>query len=132
MVKNIALQIKGQNMSDYKLSNGHSLTYQIVENGYYILIDGNKYLYQYEPYIPDHNLSYEENAIKQIQEIIANEKAMAEETDTFEKQLSELKDTVSTNSGGVDELGSVVSDIASALDDLAYTVSALTENNNTK
>ena len=36
-------------------------------------------------------------------------------------------DSISANQGGVDELGSVVSDLASALDDLASTVSTLTE-----
>lgn len=40
-------------------------------------------------------------------------------------------DSISANQGGVDELGNIVSDLASALDDLASTVSALTEKNNT-
>ena len=106
-------------------------TYRITEDGYFIDVDNRPMYHQYEPFIPNHNLSYEENAITQIQEIIASEKTSAEKTDTLEKKISNLNDAVSTNRGGVDELGSVVSDLASALDDLASTVSTLTENNNT-
>lgn len=102
-------------------------TYRITDNGYFIDVDNRPMYHQYEPFIPNHNLSYEENAIKQIQEIIENENASVEQANTIEKQIADLKDGISTNQGGVDELGNVVSDLASALDDLASTVSTLTE-----
>ena len=47
----------------------YNLTYKIKENGYEIYKDGNLWISQYEPYIPNPNLSYEENAIKQIEEL---------------------------------------------------------------
>ncbi len=45
-------------------------TYEITENGYYILNEGKRWIHQYEPYIPNKNLSYEENAKAQIKELI--------------------------------------------------------------
>lgn len=50
-------------------------TYEVTENGYYISIDGKKVIHQYEPFIPDKNLSYEENAKKQIKEMQENDYA---------------------------------------------------------
>jgi len=49
------------------------LYYEITENGYHIY-DRNDplfHVHQYEPYIPDHSKSYEENAISQIVELTA-------------------------------------------------------------
>lgn len=49
------------------------LYYTIEENGYHIY-DRNDplfHIHQYEPYIPDHTKSYEENAIAQIAELTA-------------------------------------------------------------
>ena len=48
-------------------------TYEVVENGYFILIDGIKTIHQYEPYIPNKNISYEENAKIQIKEMQIND-----------------------------------------------------------
>ena len=56
-------------------------TYEITENGYYILIDGEKVIHQYEPYIPDKTKTYKENAEAQIEELkAADEKAKTEKT----------------------------------------------------
>ena len=49
------------------------LYFEITENGYHIF-DRNDpmfHIYQYEPYIPDPTISYEENAIAQIEELMA-------------------------------------------------------------
>ena len=46
------------------------LTYEILENGYQILKDGNPWIIQVEPCIPDPEKSYEENAKAQIEEIL--------------------------------------------------------------
>lgn len=57
-------------------------TYEVTENGYYILINGNKVIHQYEPYIPDTSKSYEENAKAQIEELkAADERAKNEKTE---------------------------------------------------
>ena len=49
------------------------LYYKIEENGYWILDKNDPMLkiHQYEPYIPDHTKSYEENAKAQIAELTA-------------------------------------------------------------
>ena len=48
------------------------LYYELTENGYHIY-DRNDplfHIHQYEPYIPDHSKSYEENAQTQIEELM--------------------------------------------------------------
>ena len=47
------------------------LYYEIYENGYHIYDRNNSlfHIHQYEPYIPDHTKSYEENAQAQIEEL---------------------------------------------------------------
>lgn len=49
--------------------------YELTENGYYIYVNGVKTIYQYEPFIPNPNLSYEENAEKQIADMVAADNA---------------------------------------------------------
>ena len=46
------------------------LTYEILENGYKIKNDGKDWIVQLEPCIPNKELSYEENAKAQIDEIL--------------------------------------------------------------
>lgn len=51
------------------------LYYELTDNGYHIY-DRNDVLFhihQYEPFIPDHESSYEENAILQIHGIMVSE-----------------------------------------------------------
>ena len=55
----------------YKYGNS-VLTYQVFDDGYDIFRDGNLWLTQREPYIPNRNKSYEENAIAQIEELISS------------------------------------------------------------
>lgn len=45
--------------------------YELTENGYWIKDEDDELfkIHQYEPYIPDKSLSYEENAKKQMAEI---------------------------------------------------------------
>ena len=47
----------------------YNLTYKIKENGYEIYKDEVLWISQYEPYIPNPSISYEENAIKHIEEL---------------------------------------------------------------
>ena len=52
-----------------KFSN--QLSYEITEDGYDIYLDGVKWICQHEPYIPDPTLTYEENALRQCEELDA-------------------------------------------------------------
>lgn len=47
----------------------YNLTYKIKDNGYEIYKDEVLWISQYEPYIPNPSISYEENAIKHIEEL---------------------------------------------------------------
>lgn len=69
-------------------------TYEVTENGYYILINGEKVIYQYEPYIPNKELSYEENAKAQIEEMKqADENVVQEKTEIeqLKEQITDLQ-----------------------------------------
>ncbi len=59
-------------------------SYEVTEDGYYILINGKKVIHQYEPYIPNKELSYEENAKAQIAEMQEADKQSAKEQVTME------------------------------------------------
>lgn len=65
-------------------------TYEITENGYYILIDGEKVIHQYEPYIPDKTKTYKENAEAQIEEL----KKADEQTKNEKTDIEQLKQDV--------------------------------------
>lgn len=52
-----------------------NLTYEILENGYVIKNNGEVWIEQVEPFIPDRTKSYEENAKEQIQEILDGKSA---------------------------------------------------------
>lgn len=71
------------------------LYYELSEDGYYIY-DKNDPLFkvhQYEPYIPDHSKSYEENAIAQIEEL-TQEPEPAEERYTLDEAAELLASEV--------------------------------------
>ena len=79
--------------SNYSIDN-KKVSYEILEDGYKIYLDGKEWIHQYEPYIPNRELSYEENAIAQIEEIIAsheNQPTVDEQIAMLEAQLEELK-----------------------------------------
>ena len=70
----------------------NTYTYEITENGYYISINGEKVIHQYEPYIPDKSKSYEENAKAQIEELKASEEAQKEEKTQMEQMQQDITD----------------------------------------
>lgn len=47
------------------------LSYEVVKDGYDIYLGNTLWITQHEPYIPNKELSYEENAVAQIEEIAA-------------------------------------------------------------
>lgn len=67
-------------------------TYEITEDGYYILIGGNKVIHQYEPYIPDSSKSYEENAKAQIEELKQADSQNAQRKTNIEQMQSDITD----------------------------------------
>lgn len=53
-----------------KTIDNQKVFYEILSNGYNIYLGNQLWIMQYEPdYIPDRTLSYEENAVKQIDEL---------------------------------------------------------------
>lgn len=46
------------------------ISYEILENGYLINLDGKPWVKQIEPHIPFKGVSYEESCLKQIDEIV--------------------------------------------------------------
>lgn len=78
--------------TNYVIDN-KKVSYELFEDGYKIYLDGVAWIHQYEPYIPDKKLSYEENAIAQIEEICkpVKEPSVDVRIAELESQLAELK-----------------------------------------
>ena len=53
-----------------KFVNGQEISYEVTNDGYNIYLGEALWITQYEPYIPNKSLSYEDNAIVQIDEIV--------------------------------------------------------------
>lgn len=73
--------------SGYKL-NGRALKYSIETRGYTIYLDETPWIMQVEPYIPNRALSYEQNAIAQIKEIVGDTADMPK---TDSERLADLE-----------------------------------------
>lgn len=70
------------------------ITYEVLDNGYIINLDGKPWIEQLEPYIPYPELSYEESCLKQIEEIIkSNEEAeqKKQEQVSLQEQITNLE-----------------------------------------
>ena len=63
-----------------KFIENKAVSYEVTENGYNIYLGDALWITQYEPYIPNKELSYEENAIAQINEIVEGFNTPVEET----------------------------------------------------
>lgn len=66
-------------------------TYEVLENGYYIFIDGVKFIHQYDQYIPDKTKSYEENALAHIEELKAMDIEASKPHLTLEERIATLE-----------------------------------------
>lgn len=69
-----------------------NLTYEIKENGYVILNEGKPWITQLEPYIPVKELSYEENALKQIEDIRKGQEDSIQENVTLETLKARIEE----------------------------------------
>lgn len=67
-------------------------TYEVTENGYYIYINGKKIIHQYEPYIPNKSISYEENAKAQIEELKKAKEASQNKKTSIEQMQQDITD----------------------------------------
>ena len=83
------------------------ITYEILENGYRINLDGKTWIEQTEPYIPNPSISYEENAIAQIEELVA----MHENANNEQMEKEALIEQVKLQDEAINELASLVSDL---------------------
>lgn len=68
-----------------KTFNGKKVYYDILDIGYDIYLGSNLWITQHEPYIPDRDLTYEENAIAQIEDICHAQ----EENNTINEEVIE-------------------------------------------
>ena len=64
--------------TNYSIDN-KQISYEVTDDGYKIYLDGQLWIHQYEPYIPDKSKSYEDNAIAQIEEIYNGYQASLQE-----------------------------------------------------
>ena len=95
--------MKGTN---YSIDN-KQVSYEVIENGYKIYLDGQQWIHQYEPYIPNPSISYEENAIAQIEELVA----MHENAKNEQMEKEQLIEQVKLQDEAINELASLVSDL---------------------
>lgn len=71
--------------------NNKEYDYEVTDNGYFIFVNGKKKLYQDEPnHIPYPNLTYEENAQIQIEEM----KRQDEEIKKQKTEIEEIKEQI--------------------------------------
>lgn len=103
------------------LIDGQKLSYEILEDGYKIYKGGTAWLHQYEPYIPDKAKTYEENAIAQMEELVAmHEQALKEQQEKLEaeqkaeQEKAQLLEQIALQDEAINELASLVSELMMA------------------
>ena len=92
--------------TNYSIDN-KQLSYEVTDNGYKIYLDGQQWIHQYEPYIPNPSISYEENAIAQMEELVA----MHENAKNEQMEKEQLMEQVKLQDEAINELASLVSDL---------------------
>lgn len=92
--------------TNYSIDN-KQISYEVTDNGYKIYLDGQLWIHQYEPYIPNPSISYEENAIAQMEELVA----MHENVKNEQMEKEQLIEQVKLQDEAINELASLVSDL---------------------
>ena len=95
--------------TNYSIDN-KKVSYEVKENGYKIYLDGVEFIHQYEPFIPNKELSYEENALAQIEELVA----MHENAKNEQMEKEALMEQVKLQDEAINELASLVSELMMA------------------
>ena len=68
------------------------LDYKLLKNGYQITDNGKVWIEQIEPFIPNKDLSYEENAKAQIAELLEQQESAKQEQATMEEMQQQITD----------------------------------------
>ena len=92
--------------TNYSIEN-KQISYEVTDDGYKIYLDGQQWIHQYKPYIPNPSISYEENAIAQIEELVA----MHENAKNEQMEKEALIEQVKLQDEAINELASLVSDL---------------------
>ena len=92
--------------TDYVFDN-KEVSYEVLEDGYKIYLDGGDFIHQYEPYIPDKTKTYEENALAQIEELVA----MHENAKNEQMEKEALMEQVKLQDEAINELASLLSEL---------------------
>lgn len=109
-VKNIYIKgVKNMIKTNYVLDN-KELSYEVLEDGYKIYLDGMDFIHQYEPFIPNPKLTYEENALAQMEELVA----MHENAKNEQMEKEALMEQVKLQDEAINELASLVSELMMA------------------
>lgn len=99
--------------TDFKMSNGTSISYEVFEDGFDIWIGsigGYPTYSQREPFIPDRSISYEENAIKMCEQISKDSARTKDNSNKAEDRLTTIEANidylmlVTDNSDGLNEV----------------------------
>lgn len=77
--------------TDYKYY-GKDVSYEILDNGYNIYLDGALYITQPEPYIPYPTLGYEGSCLKQIEELVNEEGQNVGQSKPIEELQQQITD----------------------------------------
>lgn len=91
--------------TDYTLDD-EKISYEITDDGYDIYKSGRKWVAQHEPFIPKANLTYEENCIQQIEEILRDHDLMEtvdQQINRIETEFSETEELIAELLFGEDE-----------------------------
>lgn len=84
-----------------------TLYYELTNDGYHIYDENDNlfHIHQYEPYIPNRELNYEENAKQQIHEIMVGEYAglVYEGNMNFEDVPAEYQEEVQENIDAIED-----------------------------
>ena len=83
-------------LTEYKTSDNREILYEVFDDGYDIYIGGNRIFTQREPAIPYRELSYEEGAIKQIEDQLVPKQVEP----TVEERLSDIEVALAELYGG--------------------------------
>ena len=92
--------------TNYVIDN-KKVSYEILEDGYKIYLDGGDFIHQYEPFIPNPKLTYEENALAQMEELVA----MHENAKNEQMEKEALMEQVKLQDEAINELASLVSEL---------------------
>ena len=101
--------------------NKERITYEILEDGYMLFLDGKAWIKQHKEHVFYPELSLKENAEKHIEEIVASHEASIKEQQEkleaeqkAEQEKAQLLEQISLQDEAINELASLVSELMMA------------------